>query len=391
MWLSAKTSTRGVFSWSTLYLQPHTVVHKAPCVSVLAHRCLGGRVDLLKHKGLCVMDKHEQEEWLKVRTAILKRDGYRCTVFGCKVRGSADLSVHHIVPRPQGGNNPENLITLCYKHHNEIELAEVKTATLIRNWTGPDVIGHDVTDMSRTILDGIDDELGGQPVFRISNVPKQHLCADSTVEAIMAIKDGRSWVDVANVLRYEPSFAPTLSQIMGERPGAISLDGEDELRDRLGLARCSEPQYARCATCGHAHHKEGDCLTYAFGVAPTPRQIKQRRQVSTDNHHTRAHRVYVDTAARLAERHTTASWRALAVALGYDPTYAATLSAAARRVPGAMTRAAENDLRQRLGLPARPAVYRSIALPAQLREHLNARRQALGLTWAELLSRTGDT
>ena len=103
------------------------------------------------------------------------------------------------------------------------------------------------------------------------------------------------------------------------------------------------------------------------------------------------HILCVDTAARLAERHTTASWRALAVALGYDETYAATLSAAARRVPGAMTRRAENDLRQRLDLPPRPVAYRSIALPAQLREHLNVRRQALGLTWAELLSRTGDT
>lgn len=54
--LSAKTNARGAFSWSSLHLQPHTVVPNAPCVSRSALRCLGGRDDLSKHKGFCVMD-----------------------------------------------------------------------------------------------------------------------------------------------------------------------------------------------------------------------------------------------------------------------------------------------------------------------------------------------
>lgn len=329
------------------------------------------------------MNSQEQREWEKIRSAVLKRDGYRCAVFGCEVRGAKNLSAHHIIPRPQGGNNPENLITLCEKHHDEIELAEVRTAHLIRNWTGPE---PDASILSRTILDGLEAALDDEAVLQTRSAPQQHLCADSTVEAISAIKDGRSWVDVANVLRYEPSFAPTLSQIAGQRPGAISPCNEDDLRDRLGLARCSEPQFARCAMCGHAHHPDGDCLTFAFGIAPTPRQIKQRRQSIAAKNHAKPHMVHVDTAAALTERHAASSWRTLAHELGYAEPFAASLSAAARRIPGAMTRRAENDLRQRLDLPVRQSAYKALAIPRELHDRLNARRTAAGLTWAELLT-----
>jgi cyanate lyase len=100
-----------------------------------------------------------------------------------------------------------------------------------------------------------------------------------------------------------------------------------------------------------------------------------------------SHVVCSETAKAIAERKTVdLSLRRLAVELGYAPSYCATLSAAARRIPGAMSRAAENDLRQRLGLPVRQSPYKSVALPAALRDGLNEQRKAHGLTWAELLS-----
>ena len=100
----------------------------------------------------------------------------------------------------------------------------------------------------------------------------------------------------------------------------------------------------------------------------------------------RSHVVCLETAQAIAERNRDTSLRTLARSLGYAPSYAATLSAAARRVPGAMSRAAENDLRTRLGLPVRRPAYKSIAIPRSLHDRLSAQRKARGLTWADLLT-----
>lgn len=56
------------------------------------------------------------EEFLEVRTAVLKRDGYRCV--NCGQTGT-ELHVHHIIPRSEGGTNDlSNLVTLCAKCHS---------------------------------------------------------------------------------------------------------------------------------------------------------------------------------------------------------------------------------------------------------------------------------
>lgn len=50
----------------------------------------------------------------KLRTQVLERDEYSCVV--CD--STADLTVHHIIPRSTGGaNNTENLATLCESCH----------------------------------------------------------------------------------------------------------------------------------------------------------------------------------------------------------------------------------------------------------------------------------
>ena len=67
-----------------------------------------------------------------LRLSIIERDGNVCSV--CS--GSKTLEVHHIIPRSEGGSDSrENLITLCKKCHDEVELAEYRTAALIRNHT----------------------------------------------------------------------------------------------------------------------------------------------------------------------------------------------------------------------------------------------------------------
>lgn len=62
------------------------------------------------------------------------------------------------------------------------------------------------------------------------------------------------------------------------------------------------------------------------------------------------HQLCPDTVAALVAAKNGATWRGVAQALGYPPAYAATLNKAARGIPGALTRAAEDTLRVRLGL-----------------------------------------
>jgi 5-methylcytosine-specific restriction endonuclease McrA len=51
-----------------------------------------------------------------LRRAIIERDGNTCATDGCPSRHR--LQIHHITPWNQGGTtNPDNLITLCWYHH----------------------------------------------------------------------------------------------------------------------------------------------------------------------------------------------------------------------------------------------------------------------------------
>jgi hypothetical protein len=58
-------------------------------------------------------------EWMSApshRDPVYARDGWRCTVPGCRSR--ANLHDHHIVFRSQGGDNArDNRTTVCAAHH----------------------------------------------------------------------------------------------------------------------------------------------------------------------------------------------------------------------------------------------------------------------------------
>jgi predicted restriction endonuclease len=72
-----------------------------------------------------------------VMARVRKRDHYRCQVIDCNDKRY--LSVHHIVPREHGGeDNEENLVLLCRKHHDAIELAGIRTLALIMNFSSDD-------------------------------------------------------------------------------------------------------------------------------------------------------------------------------------------------------------------------------------------------------------
>lgn len=65
--------------------------------------------------------------YVQIREAMYERDGWRC--FDCGRRGT--LTPHHIIPRSQGGGDElENLITLCLDDHNRMDGGKWKAASV---------------------------------------------------------------------------------------------------------------------------------------------------------------------------------------------------------------------------------------------------------------------
>jgi hypothetical protein len=59
-----------------------------------------------------------------LRRRVMRRDGGRCRVPGC--RHAVFVDVHHLEPRSEGGRNTlENLVTLCSAHHRAIHRGQL--------------------------------------------------------------------------------------------------------------------------------------------------------------------------------------------------------------------------------------------------------------------------
>lgn len=59
----------------------------------------------------------------RLRERVYERDEHRCQHCGrhSRPRGSAELHIRHVVPRPRGGSDhPRNLLTLCRKCDDRI-------------------------------------------------------------------------------------------------------------------------------------------------------------------------------------------------------------------------------------------------------------------------------
>ena len=71
------------------------------------------------------------DDWRQIRTAILRRDRYTC--YRCdQVKQNYELSVHHILPRADGGHNAQsNLITLCHTCHDYVEMNKLNSIAAI--------------------------------------------------------------------------------------------------------------------------------------------------------------------------------------------------------------------------------------------------------------------
>jgi hypothetical protein len=80
--------------------------------------------------------KYDQEGWNLTKQAVIERDKSTCQ--SCMNRRK-DLSVHHIIPRDEGGSDDLfNLVTLCFHCHDEIEQTNIRSIWQIKGYNLPE-------------------------------------------------------------------------------------------------------------------------------------------------------------------------------------------------------------------------------------------------------------
>lgn len=84
-------------------------------------------------------DVYNTPAWRAARASALARDGHRCSA-GRLLGGACSelLHVHHLIPVRAGGApyNPDNLLTLCDRHHPVVEAVR-KAVLRYRREQGP--------------------------------------------------------------------------------------------------------------------------------------------------------------------------------------------------------------------------------------------------------------
>lgn len=139
--LSRRTEC-GAFLLLSAVTSQERLVGKAPLLCVRPAARLDN--DGITRKGRFAMSQH-RDDWRpqvyrphydarllseELRDEILYRDNFSCQRCGRKRR----LTIHHIMPRAEGGaNEPVNLITLCIKCHDYIEDLALRSWTAIVN------------------------------------------------------------------------------------------------------------------------------------------------------------------------------------------------------------------------------------------------------------------
>ena len=66
--------------------------------------------------------------WREIRDEIFRRDNWTCLRCDKKFIQKTRISVHHLVPRSEGGSDDyTNLVTLCHSCHDYVEINGLKT------------------------------------------------------------------------------------------------------------------------------------------------------------------------------------------------------------------------------------------------------------------------
>ncbi len=81
----------------------------------------------------------------------------------------------------------------------------------------------------------------------------RHTLSPETVKRLTETKNGATWREFARALQYDESYAATLNKAAHGTPGAMTLQAENILRVRLGLAPVHMIEVPTCPDCGMAH------------------------------------------------------------------------------------------------------------------------------------------
>lgn len=111
-----------------------------------------------------------------------------------------------------------------------------------------------------------------------------HVVDVETVQRLAERKNG-SWRSTALALGYAPGYAATLCDVARGKPGAISREGENVLRERLGLAPRHYVTVAPCPDCGSAHtgRCHGKPVVRVVIVSGKPRKRKRYHRPCLDD------------------------------------------------------------------------------------------------------------
>ena len=79
------------------------------------------------------------DEWKELRKFIIKKYHFTCLRCDKRFRAYDDLTVHHLLPREDGGgDNVENLVALCSPCHDFVECENLRTkAEIIGSYDTP--------------------------------------------------------------------------------------------------------------------------------------------------------------------------------------------------------------------------------------------------------------
>lgn len=79
------------------------------------------------------------DNWDELRKYIIRKYNFTCLRCDKRFRGYAHLTVHHLIPRADdGGDNVENLVSLCPKCHDFVECENLRTrAEIIGSYGEP--------------------------------------------------------------------------------------------------------------------------------------------------------------------------------------------------------------------------------------------------------------
>jgi hypothetical protein len=163
-----------------------------------------------------------QEVPPRVRRLVMRRDGRRCTISGC--RSTANLEVHHIVPREDGGRHePSNLTMMCDACHANVHRGLI---TITGSAPGFVVTRAHVPDARDARTHGPDARAHG---------PDAHVCASraSAFDRVALDVDAKAALVQAGFSKSEAARA--VSAARATRPGDLTLS--ELVRDALRACR----------------------------------------------------------------------------------------------------------------------------------------------------------